>query len=136
MNVRNCRNCGRIFNYIAGPITCQSCREKLEAKFQDVKDYIRSHPGVGIPEVSEACEVDPSQIRQWLREDRLELTEDSPIRLMCEGCGEQIRSGKYCDRCKASMQSGFKQILDSAKTKDKAPGKQDKDKENPKMRFL
>ena len=70
---------------------CQACRESLEGKFQEVKEYIRSHPGVGIPEVSKACDVEPSQIRQWLREERLEVTEDSPIFLTCEVCGESAR---------------------------------------------
>lgn len=135
MNVRNCRICGRIFNYVAGPFTCQVCREKMEEKFQEVKEYIRANPGVGIPEVSEACDVDPGQIRQWLREDRLELTEDSPIRLACEACGEQIRSGKYCEKCKYQMTMGFKDVLESNKPKDREVRKKN-DKENPKMRFL
>jgi len=25
--------CGHIFNYVAGPILCPHCREKMEAKF-------------------------------------------------------------------------------------------------------
>ena len=41
MNVRNCRVCGRIFNYVAGPGICQKCREESEAKFQDVKKFIQ-----------------------------------------------------------------------------------------------
>lgn len=135
MDVRNCRGCGRIFNYVAGPIMCQVCKEKMEEKFQEVKEYIRSNPGVGIPEVSEACDVDPAQIRQWLREDRLELTENSPIRLTCEGCGAQIRSGKYCERCKLDMTSGFKNILAENRTQEKKPEKKT-DKDNPKMRYL
>lgn len=135
MNVRNCRTCGRIFNYVAGPITCQACREKMEEKFQEVKEYIREHPGVGIPQVAEACDVDSAQIRQWLQDDRLELTEDSPIRLACESCGEQIRSGKYCEKCKNNMTRGFNDILGAKKPKQPEPKKKD-DKENPRMRFL
>lgn len=137
MNVRNCRSCGRIFNYITGPIMCQVCKEKMEKKFQEVKEYIRENPGVGIPEVSEACDVDSAQIRQWLRDDRLELTENSPIRLTCESCGAQIRSGKYCDKCKYNVSMGFQSILEDNKPKDKpSSSRKDKDKENPKMRFL
>ena len=40
--------CGHIFNYVAGPILCPHCREKMEAKFQEVKEYIRANPGVEI----------------------------------------------------------------------------------------
>ena len=38
MNVRNCRNCGRIFNYVTGTVICPGCRDALEAKFQEVKE--------------------------------------------------------------------------------------------------
>lgn len=114
---------------------CQVCRETLEGKFQEVKDYIRSHPGVGIPEVSQACDVDPGQIRQWLRDERLEVTEDSPIFLTCEGCGASIRSGRYCEKCKLEVSRGFKNIIDERKPKP-APKPAHNDKDNPKMRFL
>mgnify|MGYP002627495484 CR=1 FL=1 len=134
MNVRNCRYCGRLFNYVSGPAMCQPCREKMEKKFQEVKDYIREHRGLGIQEVADACEVDPQQIRQWLREDRLELTEDSPIFLTCESCGSPIRSGKYCDKCKNNVTQGLNNILEA--NKPKAPERKKDPKDNPRMRFL
>ena len=81
MNVRNCRSCGCIFNYVAGQVICPACRDKLEKKFQEVKEYIRENKGVGIQEVADACEVDVGQIRQWLREERLELATDSALYL-------------------------------------------------------
>ena len=84
MNVRNCRNCGRLFNYISGIVICPACKESLEAKFQEVKEYIREHKGAGIQEVAEACDVETAQIRQWLREERLEVTENSALFLNCE----------------------------------------------------
>ena len=87
--------CGHIFNYVAGPFLCPHCREKMEAKFQEVKEYIRNNPGVSIQDVSENCDVEPSQIQQWLREERLELTEGSSILLNCEKCGAPIRSGRF-----------------------------------------
>lgn len=137
MNVKNCRGCGRIFNYVAGPFLCQVCREDLEAKFQQVKEYIRANPGVGVNEVSVACDVAVGQIQQWLREERLEVTEDSPIFLNCEGCGACIRFGKYCDKCKNAVASGFKNVLNTHKAQQEAakPKKVDP-KDNPRMRYL
>lgn len=110
MNVRNCRKCGRMFNYIAGMPVCPVCREALEAKFQEVKDYIRENKGAGIREVADACNVEVQQINQWLREDRLELAEDSAIMINCESCGAPIRSGKYCDKCRASMTNNLNRM--------------------------
>ena len=69
MNVRNCRKCGKLFNYISGPSWCPACREQMETKFQEVKEYIRENPGVFVQQVAEACDVEPSQINQWLREE-------------------------------------------------------------------
>lgn len=103
MNVKNCKKCGKIFNYVLGAPICPSCREQLDEKFQEVKKYIQDNPGVGIPHVSEACDVEPSQIRQWVREERLEFVEGSAVDLACEKCGCSIRTGRFCDRCKASM---------------------------------
>ena len=111
MNIRNCRMCGHIFNYVAGPILCPHCREKMEAKFQEVKEYIRANPGVGIQDVAENCDVEPSQIQQWLREGRLELTEGSAIYLQCEKCGAPIRSGRFCEKCKYEMSMDLQSVL-------------------------
>ncbi len=134
MNVRNCRSCGRIFNYFSGPHICPSCREALEAKFQEVKEYIREHKGAGIGEVAEACDVEVQQIHQWLRESRLEVTPDSPIQLTCENCGAVIRSGRFCEKCTNSVAQGFKHMLDANAPKPEP--KKNLEKDSPKMRFL
>ena len=136
MNVRNCRKCGKIFNYVLGPIMCPRCRDEQEAKFQEVKKYVGEHYGADIIEVSEVCEVDPSQIRQWIREERLQFADDSPIRIPCEKCGAMIRSGRYCESCKVEMTQGFKQAMGRDRVikqeEKKAPARSGSDR----MRFL
>lgn len=134
MNVRNCKKCGKMFNYVSGPITCPACRESMEAKFQEVKEYIREHKGVNINQVAEACDVEPAQVSQWLREDRLEVTEDSALMLQCESCGTNIRSGRFCANCKNNLLGGLK----SVGRQPSAPKQPDlvKKKESPKMRFI
>lgn len=117
MNVRNCRKCGRMFNYITGMPICPTCREAMEAKFQEVKEYIREHKGAGINEVAEACEIETAQITQWLREDRLELAADSAVMINCEKCGAPIRSGKYCDKCRANMTNSLNRMAMDINTK-------------------
>lgn len=136
MNVRNCRSCGRIFNYVMGPIICPVCNEALEKKFQLVKEYIREHKDVKIHQVAEDCDVSTNQIQQWLREERLELVEGSAISLHCENCDAPIASGRFCEKCKQEVVSGFDSVLKSAQPAQKETKKIIKDKENPKMRFL
>lgn len=115
MNVRNCRKCGKLFNYAMGPIMCPACKEGLDEKFKEVKEYIRTHPGCGMKEVSVECDVETSQIQQWLREERLEFTSDSAVQLSCESCRTAIRSGRYCDKCKAALTSGFQRAIQPQK---------------------
>ncbi len=134
MNVRNCRKCGSLFNYVTGTVICPKCRDEMEAKFKEVKTYIQSHPGAGIQETSRECEVEVNQIQQWIREERLEFASDSMVTLNCESCGSPIRSGRFCDNCKNSLANGLRQAVQRPQT---APVAQKKDKgDSPKMRFL
>lgn len=133
MNVKNCRKCGKIFNYIGGMPICPTCREAADKKFQEVKDYIREHKGCSIPEVSEECDVDEAQIRQWVREDRLIFDASSGIGVVCEVCGVAIASGRYCDKCKLNLVNG----LTAAGRQPVKPAQPAKPtRENPRMRFL
>lgn len=134
MNVRNCRKCGRLYNYIPGPPICPACREALEKKFQEVKDYIRDNKMASIPQVAEACDVSTSQIQQWLREERLELAEGSGIALACENCGGPIVTGRFCEKCKSSMANEFGNSIRQPEMPKPEPKKDTRD--NPKMRFL
>lgn len=134
MDVRTCKSCKRIFNYLSGPSLCPGCREKLEEKFQEVKAYIEAHRGASMQEVSEECDVEVPQIRQWLREERLELTEGSGIMLSCESCGAGIRSGRFCDKCRGALANNFQSMMKGNAPTDATLYKKNKD--SAKMRFL
>lgn len=133
MDVRNCRKCGRMFNYVSGAPICAACKEKLEEKFHEVKKYVSDHKTATIPMISEECDVDANQIRKWIREERLEFSEDSAIGLPCENCGAIIRSGRYCEKCKMEMANRFGEVLPKPK---QTEIKKKPTKDNPKMRFL
>ncbi len=133
MDVRNCKGCGRLFNYLSGPPICPACAAKLDAKFDEVKDYIYDHPGVGIQEVSEVMEVSIAQIRQWVREERLAFAEDSVIGLECERCGALIKTGRFCKACKDRLARGLSDLY----PEDKNPVQPKRDpRESARMRFL
>ncbi len=87
-----------------------------------------------IMEVSEACEVEVSQIKQWIREDRLEFTEDSSVKLPCENCGEMIRSGRFCEKCKRDMTNNLSNAIEKPKKVIEPPKKTQPS--GNKMRFL
>ena len=137
MNVRNCRKCGRVFNSIIGQTLCLSCRDELENKFKEVKEYVQKNRGCSINDVAEICEVEASQIKQWIREERLEFTEDSMIGLACEICGASIRTGRYCEKCKAQTLSGLNNVVRQAQvSRQEQQTTRTNQKDNPRMRFL
>ena len=100
MEIRNCRKCGKMFNYLTGPQVCQACKEAAEKKFQEVKEYVREHKSAAIAEICKDCGVESKQIQQWIREERLIFSNDSPVKISCEICGTQISTGRYCAKCK------------------------------------
>ena len=110
MDVLNCRKCGRLFNYIHGDKICPGCKDKLEDVFQKVKAFVTEHRYCTMNDICEACEVDQRQIQKWIREERLEFADDSPIKLPCESCGTRINSGKYCQSCKNKLQNNLNKM--------------------------
>lgn len=136
MNVRNCRKCGKIFNYVAGPHICPRCRESLEADFQRVKEYVREHKGATITEVSEECEVEVNQIHQWLREERLELEEGSGVILRCENCNAVITTGRFCAECKREVSMGLRDAARSYGKQDDGTPVRKPNHDGDKMRYL
>lgn len=135
MDVRNCRKCKKLFNYIGGPQICSACQALLEEDFQKVKNYLREHPKATMIVISEENEVSIQQIKQWIREERLSFTEDSPVTIECENCGAMIKTGKYCKNCKTILANNMNDAI--KKPKKEIPIQEKKSaKEKERMRFL
>ena len=134
MDVKNCKRCRRLFNYIGGQPLCPQCRDELEKTFQNVKKYLFDNRGANIADVVRDCEVDEGQIRQWVREERLEFSAGVDIGVTCEKCGAPITSGRFCEKCKASM---INDLQTAGRRPEAAPEqpKKEQSREN-KMRFL
>ena len=71
---------------------------------------------------------------QWLREERLELSQDSPMYLTCESCGAPIRTGRFCEKCSGNLTRSLQDVLKEGRAASAKPAKNDA--EGPKMRFL
>lgn len=133
MEVRNCKGCGRLFNYLGGRPICPSCAKKLEEKFLDVKKYIYEHRNATIDEIATQNEVSVGQIHQWIREERLSFTDDSPVKLSCENCGALINTGRFCGKCKSNLSSS---MMNAVKREEPKPMKKEQANTSAKMRFL
>lgn len=133
MEVRNCKGCGKLFNYLSGPPLCPACAKALDVKFEEVKTYVYDHPRCDMKEVSEEMEVSIPQIKQWIREERLSFADDSLIGIDCECCGVTIRTGRFCKSCKEKLTNSLSNLY---KQPDKLIQRQKDPKDNPRMRYL
>lgn len=132
MDVRNCKGCGKLFNYVSGPPLCAACIKSMDEKFQEVKRYVYDNPSASIQQVSEEMEVSISQIKKWIREERLSFSDESIVGIDCEGCGTMIKTGRFCEKCKLTMATKLGNLYEE-------PKKQHTKKEtntSAKMRFL
>ncbi|SFQ00743.1 flagellar operon protein TIGR03826 [Butyrivibrio proteoclasticus] len=133
MNLRNCARCGKMFNYIGGQPICEPCKKAIEEDFQRVKAYIIENPTADLKQIAEDNEVTTKQIQQWIREERLMFAENSPLKMTCEKCGARILTGRFCDKCKASMADNLNNTFARPQPVIQQPVKQDK---KAGMRFL
>ncbi len=114
--VRNCRKCGKIFNYIGSPI-CPVCKQSEEDDFKTIKDYLYRNPGASITQVSTELDISVEKIKRFLKDGRLEITgEDGNMILECENCGKSIKSGRFCDDCERNLAAGFKSVAGQMKS--------------------
>ena len=131
MEVKNCKDCKRLFNYIGGPRLCPDCRAKLEEKFAEVKKFVEENKNASISVVSEEMDVSVQQLNQWVREERLIFAEGSAVMIDCESCGAPISTGRYCENCKSQMVNKFGGMY----KKEEVQQKRDP-RERARMRFL
>ena len=104
-----------MFNYIAGDKICPQCKEAEEAIFQKVKKFVQDNKKATMEEISAECGVEAKKIKQWIREERLFFTDDSPVKISCEICGKQISSGRFCPQCKKEAASNFDSVINAAR---------------------
>jgi hypothetical protein len=124
MEVKVCKKCKRLFNYIYGPELCQDClkivpnddKERIgkelnvilkpkdkedEEKYDQVRDFVMANPRATVAQIAEVNGIKPSTLLEWVREDRLEFSDNSKHAWFeCEKCGIKISSGRLCNRCK------------------------------------
>jgi len=133
-DLRNCRRCGKMFNYIGVPI-CPTCVESDEADFKRVKEYLYQNPGASMSEVSSVLEISIEKITRYLRDGRLEIVGGSGNMILhCESCGKSINSGRFCDMCSNDLSKGFKSTADQLSKS--ANNSNDETKRTAEMRFL
>jgi len=106
MNLKNCKSCGKLFDYTGNPL-CPECVKKDEEDFEKVKEYLEDNPTANVNNISEETEVSVKRITRFLKEGRLECKSVENSLLKCEKCGKPIRAGRYCNECLKKISNGF-----------------------------
>jgi flagellar operon protein (TIGR03826 family) len=111
-DIRNCKRCGQVYNYLGKPI-CPDCIQSDEDDFKRVKEYLYKNPGTSMSKVSEDLEISVQKITRYLREGRLEITGDEAnLILSCESCGKSIRTGRFCNECSGGLARDLQKTAD------------------------
>lgn len=113
MELINCKECGRMFGSQNGEVYCSKCKVDDSAEFKKVRAYLYDNPGASVQEVSENTKVSEALIIKFLKQERIEIVEDENAILSCERCNKSIKTGKYCEVCKAEIK---KELAQAAKS--------------------
>ena len=118
MGIRNCKRCGKIFQYDGVHKICNSCRTEEENDFEKVKEFLRENPKSSINKVSEETGVEKKVIIEFIKNDRL-IAEDLEIdvTIKCQRCGTEIKHGKYCDSCVTEMKDEIESLTKKGEKK-------------------
>lgn len=111
-DVRNCRRCGKIYNYLGGPPICPDCKRLDELDFKRVKEYLYDSPGATVSQISTELDISVEKIKLFLKEGRLEIIggDEGNLILECESCGKAIKTGRYCELCEKTLSTSFKSL--------------------------
>lgn len=133
-DVRNCRKCGKIYNYIGGAPICPVCKQEEEEDFKRVKEYLYDNPGANMSQISEALDVTVDKIKRFLKEGRLEIVgDDGNMVLECETCGKSIRTGRFCEECERNL---TRDLQNTAKELSKGISNEDNDHKGIGLRYI
>ena len=126
MELIACVNCNKLFYSNGSGQRCSSC---VTTKFEEIKQlskFFTYKVDATIQEAEEKLGIDRKNIISYLREEKLELPPLSNDGVECKRCGKQIRTGKYCNTCRAELINGFNAGIK----------KEEKTEAEPRMRYL
>lgn len=98
-NFKYCERCNRPLPLTYQGSLCPDCIN--QELFSQVKEYIRAN-NVNEYDVAEHFHISHHQVKQWIREGRIEYKDQSlnAIKtLYCKKCGAPISFGTLCKKC-------------------------------------
>lgn len=126
-----CKKCHTKYEYKSlGVYECPNCGFVEMDEYGVIRTYLDEHGPTPAVNISQETGVSVKIINEYLRQGRLEIPDGSQVYIRCEKCGTDIRYGRFCPACAASLSKE----LSAAFSAD--VGEVPKKKKEGKMRFL
>lgn len=100
----SCKKCGSVMVYRGlGEYCCEQCQSLDYDNYGKTRNYIEKNPGASAVDIEKNTGVSKAAIREMLKQSRFEVVEGTKSFLRCEGCGKEVRSGRYCPECEKNI---------------------------------
>ncbi len=115
-NVINCRRCGKVFARGLGQLLfssrmsrlCPVCLEVEEREVDEVQNLLSLRGSMSIAELSEETGIEEGAINWYLREDVIQIPEQTALERPCPRCGKVVEfRGRYCPLCTLEVRSSL-----------------------------
>lgn len=134
MDLRNCKRCKNLFQYV-GKKLCDGCIREEEKDFARIKEYLDEHEGATLIQVSKDLKIGVDRLKRYLREGRI-VTLNHKL-LICESCGESISKGRFCEGCQKKMSAEIREVTGvDANNQGESKKVEEEKKRNAAFKFL
>ncbi|MBR2518493.1 MAG: flagellar protein [Selenomonadaceae bacterium] len=126
LNLKNCVSCHKVFLSVIGESICPECRVLEQTMEEDVKEYVRDHPGITIRQLIDETGAPDKLIWRMVRQGQFDNASGLEVQYPCGKCGKLIKNGAYCPECAVKLKMEAKKFADAMKMRahaaaDKAP---------------
>lgn len=98
-----CAVCGGVLVYKGlGEYRCEECEGLEYDDYGKVRNYLDTHRGANVAQISDDTGVTHKVIREMIKENRFEVIDNPGGYIRCEMCGADIKSGRLCPTCEVA----------------------------------
>lgn len=112
MELKNCKECGNLFQSLSDETRCYRCKDKEEQLLREISRFIRRNKNrvESIEVILENFDVTKEQILKWVREKRLLQTNFKMLNFNCKLCKKIIRYDGLCEECSNGLKNDLKTL--------------------------
>ncbi len=123
LNIRNCARCKRIFIPVSGEKICSDCRAAELAIEEQVKSYVRDHPGITVNQLIEGSGAPAKLVWRMVQQGQFENSGLKDAKYPCGNCGKLITRGTYCEECAGKLKINAQKFAAAMNSKNRAAEK-------------